>query len=980
MGTRIQLVGPIAVLGDAGVVTGAPLAGRRVRLVLVALATTPAGLSSTSLADRVWTEPPSTWPAALRGTILALRAALEPIGLGGQTLVRTIPGGWALAPDTTVDLFEAAAVVSAAERLLADGAAESAIEALEGIAEVMGGELLGGELLGGEDAGWVTEWRDQLASLTDRALAVEGEASLILARYAGAANAARRLLDRNALDERAHRVLIRALAASGDRAGAIRAYEQCRSELAEQLGTDPGPETAALYLQVLRSGSAAAGTLPSIPRNGFFGRRAESTAAQAALAEAGLLTIVGRGGVGKTRFALHAATDAASQLSGGRFWVSLGDVSDALVVVTVARAIGADEGADPLAATIARLAPLGPSLLVLDGCENAVDGVAELLAILLAAAPELRVLATSRRALDVAGERKIELASLSVPSAGASIASSAAVRLLVDRLALTGHALPMEGSNSEAIRQLCSRCGGLPLALELAAAQLGLMAVTDLLDLLPAAARAEEVVQSLLMQSVEALSDDAAALFRAWGVVEGALPLSLATRLSPGAAPGRVARLLGELVDGGLLLIDRSGARWQYQQDDQVRAFARAALTPPAADAALSGLVDGLRALLPDDPRTPPSSFRDAATEASDGFRTVFGAALNGSVPRETGLELAFRLHRFWTVTSMAEGRYWLTLLLEAPEPSPSLPFASFAAGYLSYWAGDSDRAQTQLEDAATRLRDVDNGYAARSLMFAAGIADDHDRPQEALQDVRTAILLAETTDDVNLQMSTSISIASILAERGDPAAADYAAQAVERSRARASNDQLLATLATAALVCWQVGVIDQARAAILEADALLDGGPRIARATWAVSAAGVALFDGRLEQAARLVELAVRDGEELGIDRELPLSYALTARIAAARGRMLEAAQAALEAVDRAERLDFAYPMAICLETAAEMAALDEDATALRAVASRIRDVGDRPAPACLAPSLPVASSASSESIPDAIQRARRVLTTLTT
>ena len=98
MSIRIQLVGSIAVLGDRGVVAGAPLAGRRIRLALAALATSPDGLSSTALADRIWDELPSTWAAALRGTVLALRNSLDPIGLGGQELVRTTPGGSRTSP------------------------------------------------------------------------------------------------------------------------------------------------------------------------------------------------------------------------------------------------------------------------------------------------------------------------------------------------------------------------------------------------------------------------------------------------------------------------------------------------------------------------------------------------------------------------------------------------------------------------------------------------------------------------------------------------------------------------------------------------------------------------------------------------------------------------------------------------------------------------------------------------------------------
>jgi predicted ATPase/DNA-binding SARP family transcriptional activator len=978
VGTRIQLVGSIAVVGDGGTVTGAALAGRRVRLALAALATNADGLSSAALADRVWPDPPSTWAAALRGTILALRNALEPIGLGGQSLIRTTPGGWALVEGVAVDLSEAGVVVSAAERMLADGAAESAIDSLTAVSAVIGGELLADE-----DAAWLDELRVRLSTTTDRALAVEAEAALLLGRAATAGDAARRLLERNELDERAHRVLIRALAASGDRAGAIRAYESCRALLADRLGTDPGPDTTAAYLDVLRSGASGSGNLPALPRNGFFGRRTELEAVASALSDPGVVSVLGRGGVGKTRFALHATHAAVANLSGGRFWVSLGDLSGpGLVAVSIARAVGADEGADPLAATIARLAPLGPALLVLDGCEAVADALAELLPSLQAAGPELRILTTSRLPLDVLDERKIELVPLPVPSQDVSaLGRSAAVQLLADRMAVRGQHLSLDVRNADAVAQLCARCGGVPLALELAAAQLNTMAVADLLDVLPVATRsAEDVVDSLLEQSVEALGSEADALFTAWGAVDGALPLSLAGALTTSiSSAGRVARLLGELADSGLLYVDRGGPRWRYRQDDQVRRFARARLDARGdRRAVLTDLARGLRDLLPDDARTPPASYRDAATEASDAFRTVFDAALQGRVDRQTGLELAFRLHRYWAVTSLAEGRYWLTLLLEGAEEGEWNAFALFASGYLAYWAGESALAQTQLEEAARRLRGVDDGFAARSLVFAAGLADDRDRPDEALADIRTAVDLAQTLYDPNLLVTASMGIASVLAERGDPEAAEYAMRALEICRERASEDQLKATLATTAMVLWQVGDLDRARAVIAEADPLLMAGePRIARAVLAAAAAGVALHDGRLEHAARLVEIAVHDGEELGIERELPLAHALASRIALARGRRADAARAALDALRCAESLDYSYPLAVCLESAAELASDADDSRVMRLVATSIRDAGDRPAPVLLRPriSLPVGDLDVVPSVTDAVSRARHTI-----
>ncbi|GMA97066.1 hypothetical protein GCM10025881_38900 [Pseudolysinimonas kribbensis] len=663
--------------------------------------------------------------------------------------------------------------------------------------------------------------------------------------------------------------------------------------------------------------------------------------------------MLGLGGVGKSRLVLRAAHAAADAVPGGRYWVSLGDLPSAdLVAVAVARAVGADEGPDPIGAATAVLAPAGAALLVLDGCENVVDGLAETVAALAEANPELRVLATSRRPLDLPAERKVELAPFELPAGDAAFARSAAVQLLADRLAARGQALALDTRNAAAVRALCERCGGVALALELAAAQLGSMAVADLLDGLPTVSRgAEDVVHSLLAQSYQSLDERESALFRAWGAVDGSLSLGMATALvADGTAPGRVARLLAELADGGLLGVDRSGPRWRYRQDDQVRAFARERLdeTEGPGDV-LAGLARAVRALLPEDARTPPGGFRESVTDASDALRTVLEAAASGRLDRSVGLELAFRLHRYWTVVGLAEGRYWLARLLDGAGDDRWAPLATFAAGYLAYWAGDTAAAGDLLETAAERLRGVEDSFAARALVFAAGIADDEDRPQAALRDIRAAIELADTTDDANLQVTAAMGVASILAERGDADAIGFTDRALTICREKASRDQLLATLATASMIAWQVGDLDAARRWIAEGEPLLREEARIARVVLAVAAAGVAMAEARLEQAARLVERAVADGEELGVERELPLAHALRARIALVRGRPADAVAPTLAALDTADRLAYRYPLAIGLETAA-LQCDDETAGILLATAAVIRAEGDRPAPHSLA------------------------------
>ena len=185
----------------------------------------------------------------------------------------------------------------------------------------------------------------------------------------------------------AHRSLIRALDRSGDRAGAVQAYEQCRAVLAEQLGIDPSTETVEVYLAALRDQPAPlAARLPVIDLDLRRPRSARSRGSTPRW-RPGLVTVAGKGGVGKSRLAVRVAA-ARRDFVGGRLWVSLTPVAeDALVASTVALEIGVALGTDDATAALAEhLAPLGRVLLVLDGCELVVDGVASLATALLSRA------------------------------------------------------------------------------------------------------------------------------------------------------------------------------------------------------------------------------------------------------------------------------------------------------------------------------------------------------------------------------------------------------------------------------------------------------------------------------------------------------------------------------------------------------------------------------------------------------------------
>lgn len=982
-GLRIDVIGAVAVSGAGGTVAGSALGGRRARVTLVALALAAGPVSADRLASIIWADhPPQTWPAALRGVIRGLRATLAGVGAGAQRVIVTAPSGYWLAAGVEVDLRLAAAALRAASTLSDQGRYAAAADAAEPVA-VLSGE----QLLPGEDAEWLDSHRRGLDAMALRALELLARAAGALGDHHRATDAGQRAVAASPLDERAHRVLIRALHRAGDRAGVVQAYETCRAMLAEQLGVDPDPQTVDAYLAALGdAGAGGAARLPAVA-SAFFGRDAEVARLAAAIREPGLVTVAGQGGIGKSRLALQAAMRSA-HFAGGKMWVSLGSASqDELVASTAASSIGLPLGAEDATSLLAsHLAPLGRALLVLDGCEAVIDGAASLITGLLPFCQLLSIVATSRVPLLVDTERVIGLDPLPFPAHGSrpELVASSPVQLLADRVRAGGGQLVIDEEIAPLVAELCRRCGGLPLALELAAAQLTAMSVADVLDHLPGPMSGgeagmifdeEDRLRGVARSSYALLDPDEATVFRRFGVLDGPVALPLVRDVVAGGtiAPVRIVRILRELTARGLLVVDRSGPRWRYHQDDDLHRLARELLASGDEEGpAVGRLADAVSAIIPDDPKTAPAPYLDAIGEVLAAIRSLLGAAVDGRLARDRGLDLAFRLHRYWAMTSVAEGRFWLSRLLAGAPPSLRTAHGAYAAGYLSYWSGDAQAAVRELQAAVEMLRGQPDEYAARALIYLGGLADDMDHGGQALDFVARSIVAAAPFG-VDLQVGAAIGMGCVLAERADRAAAGFAIEAIELCRRGGSAEQLAATLPTAAMVCWQVGDLETARRYVTEAMPLLADSRRIARVVLLSVASGIALADRDLDGAIELGLIADAAASTLGIERELPLVRSVVARALLERGDAAAAAGQALGAVEAAQSLSFTFPLAVCLETAALVCLArsgpGDSGTAARllAAAAAIRERGDRPGLPTLRAAVDAATAAVAAQIADA-------------
>jgi predicted ATPase len=353
---------------------------------------------------------------------------------------------------------------------------------------------------------------------------------------------------------------------------------------------------------MLRSGEGAAdaaplaGALP-VPVTPLLGREREAAAVEDLVVREGvrLVTLTGPGGVGKSRLMVEAARRLGPGFADGARFLELASVSAAdLVAAAIAAGLGLNTSAGPLITDLeSYLRPRG-LLLALDNFEQ-VMGAAPLLAELLAAAPGLVVLVTSRTVLRLRGEHEFPVPPLPVPPAGATpepadLRRYASVSLFVERAHAVATDFELTDANAEAVAEICRRLDGLPLAIELAAARVRLLPPQVLLSrldqrfsVLTSGARdlpeRQRTLKNTLDWSFGLLSAGEQTLFARLGVFAGPFSLPAAEAVGAGSggegqAPGQVMDTLGSLVDSSLVRAETRGGEPRFSLLETIRDYA----------------------------------------------------------------------------------------------------------------------------------------------------------------------------------------------------------------------------------------------------------------------------------------------------------------------------------------------------------------------------------------------------------------------
>ncbi|WP_328793173.1 LuxR C-terminal-related transcriptional regulator [Streptomyces sp. NBC_00273] len=472
----------------------------------------------------------------------------------------------------------------------------------------------------------------------------------------------------------------------------------------------------------------------------MVGRRSEIAGVKRLLADSRLVTLTGTGGVGKTRLALQVARDVRRAFRDGVFWVSLAEVGESdQVVLTVMDAVGMRTMGPDAARALTRHLRDKRLLLVLDNCEHLVEACGEAAADLLAMCPGVRVLATSREVLDIAGERVFAVPPLPVPletspgSHGGIRADS--VALFVDRAAAAAPGFEVTPDNEQAVAALCRHLEGLPLAIELAAARVRSLSVEELVrrqderyELLTRRRRRGSAfrhrsLRSTVDWSFELCSPEERLLWARLSVFAGGCDLTAAQNVCSDRKLTREAVLeaVAGLVEKSILTREEVHGRVRYRMLETLRQYGREHL-------ARAGETDGLRRRHRDhylqlaehvhDQWFGPGQvilFASARREHAN-LRAALEYCLTEPGEAPHALRMAASLWTYWIVCGLVqEGAIWLARALAgSPAPGPHRVDALWAASLVSNYSGDRGRpaeraALAMIEEChrlATSLRD----------------------------------------------------------------------------------------------------------------------------------------------------------------------------------------------------------------------------------------------------------------------------------
>lgn len=743
----------LQVLGQLRVLIGRRDVGIRSHSQLVLLAVLLVGNGGTvttdALMEALWgDDPPASAATTLRTHLSRLRGRI-----GIPRIIVTTGSGYSLqTPPETIDAVRFERLAGDARKAMRSGHLIAGSRTLE---EALG--LWRGRAFG--DLADVHAIRAEAGRLEELRLDVLEEridTDLRLGRHSVLVGELGVLTEAHPFREHFWGQLMTALYRSGRQADALRAYRKAHGILGEELGIEPSLELRTLEEQILlQDPQLESPTVRSRPQNfsnlpiqltSFVGRDQEMAEVEKLIRGARLVTLTGAGGSGKTRLALQVATGLFDEFPEGIWVVELGAIEDPeLVGQTISTGFGLrEQGALSVTDVLHEYLRDRHLLLFVDNCEHLIDETADMVSRLLVAAPKIRVLTTSREPLRVPGEVVYRVPTLRLPDQDSDkvhLLNYDSVRLLVER---AEHALPgsrLAETNPVAVSTIVRRLDGIPLAIELAAAQLrthGADTVATRLDgrheLLVNETRGvperQQTLRATIDWSYHLLTDDERMLFGPLSVFRGSFDLSAVESVCARGVVG-VIHTLGGLVDKSLVLSDSSGGESRFRLLETIREYADGRLNEPdRADLCRRHAIYYVEQVMKaeaDRWEDEPAYFELVARDYEN-FLVALGRSLADDTHELSG-QLLFGLRYFWWsrgIPSTARG--WAIKALAGIEQMSPLTAALtyLAAGTISM-PTDLDMAGHLLESAVAMMEplveedeDVIDNYLAALNTYGA--------------------------------------------------------------------------------------------------------------------------------------------------------------------------------------------------------------------------------------------------------------------
>jgi predicted ATPase/DNA-binding CsgD family transcriptional regulator/DNA-binding XRE family transcriptional regulator len=755
-------------------------------------------------------------------------------------------------------------------------------------------------------------------------------------------------------------------------AGRRRPSRQVAELLAETLGITP--EDRSHFVQLARMYTLAGSITPQpalskrpvsnlpAPVTSFIGRNKEINTLRALLRreDVRLLTLTGAGGSGKTRLALQLAARLLRRYPAGVFFVDLASRSDSSSVPQVVASVLAvkEQPGQPVVHSLVEYLQQRELLLILDNCEHILEACASLAHQLLADCPRLGILATSRQPLNVEGELPWRVPPMSLPGVHKPIAPNdlrkyEAVQLFVARAQPRRSSFAITPTNAEAVARLCHRLDGIPLAIELAAARIGVLSVEEIEERLDERFRLlksnehdtiprQQTLAAAMDWSYNLLSAAEQSLLRSLAVFAGGFTLDAACGIWAGEIDEyEMIDLLAQLVDKSLVQVEERSAKTRYSLLETTRQYAWDKLR---AAKELEELRDRhlhwCLIVAEEVEDTGPSTHQKLVrfNEEQDNLRAALEWSLSGgSNDPGAALRIAVAMEGFWMHRSgqLAEGRGWLEKALHGETAAPALRGKAYRiAGTIAWIQGEYGRASELHEQALLCYSESgDRGGMAWSMNNLAAQAHYQADYEPAMAWYTKALAMLRDLEDKEHIAGTLTNVGNLELELEQP----------ERARGRYEEAlelfRELGARGGMAMVLHNVGELEHVRGDYAEArrnyeqsmgmwrEAGEPAGHSLTRHKLAL----VAQHEGKYQQAAMMHAVCLAEFRAGGQKTEMAMCLAALAGAAAGQekpelaARLLGAADALLEAIR--SRLEPADAVEYRLNLAALRARLGHEA-----------------------------------------------------